>query len=116
MKKIQIQTTLCILSLLILFVGCKKDALTIESEKLYIQEIAVPATNPFAGPMSLSLKPGEIGDFSPGGDIMYRVTYNISGKNITFKVADLNRKYKFTIISEKELRAENGEILLLKED
>jgi len=100
---------------LISFSACKKDAIKIDTEKRYTQEKSVPATDLAGGAMTLVLKPDGMADFNPGGDIVYRGNYDISGKKITVKIPDLDMKYKFTIISEQELQGENGEKLTLSQ-
>lgn len=108
-----LKNALLMLFMLISLVACKKDAIKIDSEKRYVQQTDAPVTDLAGGPMSLTLKPGGVADLNPGGDIVYRGTYDISGKKITVKIPDLDTKFKFTIISEKELESESGEKLKL---
>lgn len=109
----QIKNVLLMLIMLISLSACKKDALKVDTEKRYVQKSNAPATDLAGGGMTLVLKPDGVADFVPGGDIAYRGTYDISGKKITVKIPDLDKKYRFTIISDQELEAEDGEKLNL---
>jgi len=101
------------LIMLISLSACKKDALKVDTEKRYVEKTSAPPTDLAGGAMNLVLKPGGVADLNPGGDIVYRGTYDISGKKITVKIPDLDMKYRFTIISDQELQAEDGEKLKL---
>lgn len=90
------------------FVACKKDALKVDTEKNYTEEKTTPVTDLAGGAMHLSLKPNGVADINPGGDIMWRGTYTISGKKIMVTIPDLDKKFKFTILSEQELESETG--------
>lgn len=92
--------------------ACKKDALTIDAEKIYVQSNAAKATDPmFSNALYLSLKPDGIAGINPGGDIIYQASYKIKGDKITVSVTDFNMKFKFIVISDSELHGENGEVL-----
>ena len=115
-KKLQLRKILLVFTvLLITFTACKKDALKIDIEKNYTEQKTTPATDLAGGAMHLSLKPDGIADINPGGDIVYRGTYNISGKKIPVKIPDMDMTYKFTVISELELESETGVRLKLQQ-
>lgn len=108
-KKLHSIKILCALFILLTgFAACKKDALKVDTEKNYTEEKTTPATDLAGGAMHLSLKPNGVADINPGGDIMWRGTYTISGKKITVTIPDLDKKFKFTILSETELESETG--------
>lgn len=107
----------CILLLMALCFGaCKKDALKVDTEKTYVQPRTSPATSLEDGGFWLTLKPGGKADILPGGDIVWRATYDISGTKITVKIAETDQKFKFTIISDDELRGPYGEVLKLTQN
>ena len=70
-------------------------------------------TDAMFGGMRLTLEPDGTASINPGGDIVFRATYNISGNKISVQVQQTNTKYKFTIISDEEISNENGVILKL---
>lgn len=98
----------------LLFSACQKDAIKIDTEKSFYQERTTPIKDPMLdGGFSLTLKPNGKAAINPGGDIVWSATYDISGKTITVKVFELDEKFKFTIISDEELRGPNGEVMKL---
>ena len=111
----QMKNVLLTLMMFISLNACKKDALKVDTEKRYVGETSAPPTDLAGGAMSLVLKPGGVADINPGGDIVYRGSYDISGKKITVKIPDLEMKFRFTIITDQELEAESGEKLRLKQ-
>lgn len=95
--------------------ACKKDQLTIEQEKEFIQVDWKRTSNDvFDNPFTLNLQPNGIADILPYGDIVWRGTYKISGSSL--KVVADNQTYKFEIISETEIKLkESGLLLRLRE-
>lgn len=115
MKNITYKLIICTLLLTICFTACKKDALKVNEEKRYIQTNAQPPSDPILGTaVHLTLKPNGRADILPGGDIMWAGDYDVSGRKLTVNVAELNTKFRFTIINKEELHGENGEILKLQ--
>lgn len=102
------------LFVLLSLTACKKDAITVDQEKVFVQSNASKPTDPILGTsMNLTLKPGGKANILPGGDIVYQATYKIKGDKIEVKAEMINQKFKFTVISESELHGEHGEILTL---
>ncbi len=100
-----------------LFIGinllnsCKKDQLNIDREKNYVQiEPKVQVSNPYFGGWYITLYPDGVADINPGGDIVYRGTYKISGSSLKVKT-DYN-SYKFKIISTTDIRFDEYNIVL----
>jgi hypothetical protein len=115
MNTFTIKLPCLLLSLVILLsTACKKDALEVKEEKRFMQTNA-HITDPMFGAVSLTLRPNEQALINPGGDIVWSATYKISGKDLTVKVPDIDSKFKFSIVSDKELHGSNGEILQLIE-
>lgn len=105
---------LLLLGIVILSItGCKKDALEIEKEMVFYENTP-DTTNPELVPgITLTLKPGGTAKFFLSTDITRAATYKINGKKLIVNVPDLDKKFRFTIVSETELRGEKGEILKL---
>lgn len=99
---------------IILLSACKKDKLTVNQEKRFLQEnFNFDPSFPFNAGWQLTLMPDGVADVIPGGDIIYRGTYKISGSLLTFKSDDVS--YKFDIINQKKIKEKSsGTILLLK--
>jgi hypothetical protein len=104
------------LFLLTITMGCKKDQLTINEEKVYAQERDPAVTyGPYDGGWSLTMRPDGVADVLPGGDIYYRGTYKIKGSKIEVKTEQNNETYNFEIISESEIKEKTyGAILKLR--
>lgn len=102
-----------ILTLSIFFCGCKKDQLTINEEKRFAEVGFKPdPSNPYDGGWGVTLKPDGVVDIAPGGDIIYRGTYKISGKNL--KISTDQMKFNFEILSDTEIKEKQyGTILRL---
>ena len=118
MKKPAICVTTILLSALICFASCKKDALVVKKEKNYQQINAGPETEYEISPsISLTLWPNGQASIRPGGDIYYKSTYKIKGKEITVEITSPNPPLTsyFTIISDTELHGRRGEVLMLRE-
>ena len=110
MKKIYL-----LLILIVSLNACKKDALIVDEEKSYFQINAPAQVDPIIGTaIDLTLKPDGTGDLLPTGDIVYQAKYKIRGDKIIVDVADLNKTFRFTIVSDTELHGEKGEILKLR--
>ena len=95
--------------------ACKKDALIVDEEKSYFQINAPAPVDPMLGtPIYLTLKPDGTGGFLLNGDIISEAKYKVRGNKIIVDVADLNKTFRFTIVSYTELHGEKGEILKLR--
>lgn len=90
--------------------SCKKDQLSVDQEKVFLQKDFKASTNPYDSGWQLTLKPGGVADILPGGDIWWRGTYKISGSLITIK-AD-NVTYKFEIVSKTEIKDKTYGVVL----
>jgi len=105
----------CLFAVVATLAACKKDALEVTKDSYYIQVNAGPQTDPLISTATtLMLRPGGIADIMPGGDIVWRGTYKISGKRLTVTVKELETKFRFTIISATELHGEGGSVLRLQ--
>ena len=62
----------------------------------------------------LTLKPDGTGGFLLNGDIISEAKYKVRGNKIIVDVADLNKTFRFSILSDTELHVEKGEILKLR--
>lgn len=91
--------------------GCKKDQLVVNEEKQYSQVDHV-SSNAYDGGWGLRLQPDGVADVIPGGDIIYRGTYKISGSKIKVKTEQNSGSYTFEIISETEIKEKESGILL----
>lgn len=98
--------------IMILMLGaCKKEKLIIDKEKEFVEVGYVRQSNNFYdNPYTLTLMTDGKADILPGGDIVSRGTYKISGKNLTVKVD--NHSFKFEIISETEIKIKDSETRL----
>lgn len=100
--------------LLAIFTTCsKKESLPLcEDETTYSQVNAPPSTDPIVQyGYRITLLDDDRVDILPGGDIVYRGTYSIKGNILEITVAQLDTKFKFTIISDNELHGEHGQIM-----
>lgn len=120
MRKYFIYVTTVLLFASIILVSCKKNAERLENGKRFIQKNAGP--KPGIGDESsqviiLTLYPRGEANLVPGGDVGFSSKYKIRGKEITVETLPPNEplKFRFTVVSEKELRGERGEILRLDE-
>lgn len=95
--------------------ACKKDALNVKQEKTFVQVGATGSNLGFGG-VILTLLPDGKADLMLGGDIVWRGTYSISGKNIKVVIDGETKLYRFTIVSENEIKYnETGAILRLSQ-
>ena len=108
MKK-YILTICCIIVLIIS--SCKK-ALDINVNQTFVEVGGKSAGSLGFSGIILTLMPDGKADFLNSGDIMERGTYEVSGKNLTVKIN--NKKYRFKVISNSELKYENDRILTLR--
>ncbi len=100
--------------MLLSFSACKKDKISVTTEKTYIQANHTPSGT-YDGGWQLTLTPEGIADIIPSGDIIYRGTYKVTGDKI--KVKSDGGNFEFKIITETALKeAKNGTILKLKTD
>ena len=110
MKKIYL-----LLILVVSLNACKKDALIVDEEKSYFQINAPAPVDPMLGTaIYLTSKPDGTGGFLLNGDIISQAKYKVRGNKIIVDVADLNKTFRFTIISDTELHGEKSEILKLQ--
>ena len=103
-----------LIAAIILFLSaCKKDKLSIDEEKRFSEVgFKFDPSFPYNGGWGLTLKPDGVAEIVPGGDIYYRGTYKISGKNLT--VTTDQTKFKFEILSETEIKdTQYGTVLRL---
>ncbi|MFA6277258.1 MAG: hypothetical protein WC622_10945 [Pedobacter sp.] len=99
-----------LISATLLLSSCKKDQLTVDQEKVFLQVDHGDSGFPYNSGWHLTLKPDGVADILPGGDIWWRGTYKISGSLITVK-AD-NVTYKFEIVSETEIKDKTYGVVL----
>lgn len=99
---------------LVVATGCKKDKITVDQEKRFVQvdPPKVPATDNVGGTMHLTLKPDGIADILPFGDIVYRGTYKIKGDKLKVEVTDLEDDFEFKILNETDIKLKNTETVL----
>lgn len=104
------------ISILTLAMGCKKDQLIVNKEKVYAEaRTETTSNNPYMGGWRLTLQPDGVADVLPSGDIVYRGTYKINGSTIKVKTEQNSGEYTFEIISETEIKEKQfGTVLRLK--
>jgi hypothetical protein len=95
--------------------GCKKDQIIVNEEKVYAEVNHVPG-NAYDGGWRVTLKPDGVAEVLPGGDVYYRATYKINGSKIKVKTEQNSGSYTFNIISEIEIKEkEYGTSLILRD-
>ena len=100
-----------VLVMMLILNACKKDQLTVDQEKKFVEVGYVRQSGNFSdNPYTLTLMTDDKADILPGGDIVSRGTYKINGKNLTVK-AD-NQTFKFDILSENEIKIKGSETIL----
>ena len=100
-----------VLVMMLILNACKKDQLTVDQEKKFVEVGYVRQSgNFYDNPYMLTLMTNDKADILPGGDIVSRGTYKINGKNLTVK-AD-NQTFKFDILSENEIKIKGSETIL----
>ena len=99
--------------LLTLTMACKKDQITVDEEKEYA-EVSTESENsfPYDGGWRLTMQTNGVADVLPGGDIVYRGTYKISGSTIKVKTEQNDDSYTFEIISKEEIKEKTSGIIL----
>jgi hypothetical protein len=102
-----------LLALFMSFSACKKDAISVKTDKFYYERVVVPPGG-WGGGMSLLLKPNGTARLIEGGDIASDGNYSIKGNELTLRTGNRSDPYLFTIISEQEIQAETGEKLILE--
>lgn len=118
-KIVFMRIVLSVLLLAFLVTGCKKK-LDVKEDKYFEQVNWVDPggeRDPIAGtgPMHLELRKNGQAFLYPGsGDIVWDGTYKISGDKLKVTITGMNQSYKFSILSNEELKAESGELLHLK--
>lgn len=99
------------LMLILSIAACKKDEIIVNQEKRFTEvDFQSNQSNPYNGGWALTLLPGGLADIAPGGDVIYRGTYKINGKNITVKTDQFT--FKFDIRSETEIKEKKYGIIL----
>lgn len=99
-----------VLVMMLILNACKKDQLTLDQEKEFVEVGYVRQSgNFYDNPYTLTLMTDDKADILPGGDIVSRGTYKINGKNLTVK-AD-NQTFKFDILSENEINIKGSETI-----
>nr|WP_068886919.1 hypothetical protein [Pedobacter panaciterrae] len=111
-QKIKITHLFAVFVLFISFSACKKDLISVKTEKSYREPQTVSEGEWYTG-MVLTLRPNRTATLILGGDAACEGRYDIKGAKLTFKMSTQKEKYSFTIISEQEIHGENGEKLLL---
>ncbi|MEJ7560777.1 MAG: hypothetical protein WKF66_20870 [Pedobacter sp.] len=101
-----------LLLLVICFQACKKDAISVRTEKAYYERVINPPGGWGGDGMGLRLKPNGSAILIEGGDMASEGRYRISGNKLTLRTTSRSEPYKFTIISEQEIHAETGEVLI----
>jgi len=113
LSKTLLLTNLLYLAILLLAVGCKKDRISVKQSKQYSEVGHVPM-DVYDGGWSLTLKPDGVADLNPGGDIVYRGTYKISGSKLKVVTEQNSGSFIFEIISDTQIReAKYGVVLEL---
>lgn len=103
------------LTLLTFTIGCKKDQLVVNEEKVY-SEVGAGSNPNSLGGWGLTLRPDGTADIVPGGDIAYRGTYKINGASINVKTEQNSGSYTFKIISNTEIKeSKYGTVLKLRQ-
>jgi hypothetical protein len=112
MKKISKGTLIGFLTLLVFsFSACKKDLISVKRQKDYYERVLIPPGG-WGGGMGLRLKPNGTAELIEGGDGVSEGNYRISGNKITFRTDSRSKPHYFTIISEQEIHAQTGEVLI----
>ena len=96
---------------IITITSCKKDKLEVKELREY-REVGHVPTNAYDGGWGLNLQPDGVADVNPGGDILYRGTYKITGSKINVKTPQNSGVYTFEIISESQIREKSTEAIL----
>jgi hypothetical protein len=89
--------------------ACKKDAISVKTEKAYFERVVLQPGDWYTG-MGLRLQPNGIATLIEGGDAASVGKYKIRGNKLTLNIVGI-KPFKFTIISEQEIHAETGEKL-----
>jgi hypothetical protein len=105
---------LILLFLSLTFSACKKDAISVESEKVYSENLPVVPGGWGSSSMSLTLRPNGTATLIEGGDMASEGKYKIRGHQIIFKTGSYSDDWKFTIVSEQEIHSPNGNKLMLR--
>ena len=92
------------------FNACKKDQLSVDGEKEF-KEVGHVAMDAYDGGWRVTLRPDGVADILPGGDIVYRGTYKISGDKLKIKTTD-GETFEFKILSETEIKEKEYGTLL----
>lgn len=95
-------------------VGCKKDKITVDEEKSFVQVDPPRTVNNTleGGSMHVTLKPDGVAEINPGGDILYRGTYKIKGDQLKIKVSDFKDDFEFKILSETDIKEKESGVVL----
>lgn len=96
------------------FSACEKDAISVKSEKRYSENLPAPQGGWGSLSMSLTLRPDGTATLIEEGDMASEGKYKIKGHQIIFKTGSYSDDWKFTIISEQEIRSPGGKKLTLR--
>ncbi len=97
----------------ITFSGCKKDLISVESERRYSENLPLPPGG-WGIAMSLTIRPNGTATLVEEGDMASEGKYKIRGDKLIFKSASQVNDWKFSIISENEIHAPKGQKLTLR--
>lgn len=104
-KATTVSKVIILLTVLLSFGACRKDAISVKNEKHYTERV----TNG----MSLLLKPNGSAELIEGGDMVSKGNYKIKGNKLTLRSSNQSSDFNFTIISEQEIQSETGNRLIL---
>jgi hypothetical protein len=93
--------------------ACKKDAISVKTEKAYYERVVLQPGDWYTG-MGLRLQPNGKATLIEGGDMASEGHYKIQGNKLTLRIEGFKPR-KFTIISEQEIHAETGEKLFFSD-
>ncbi|RZK24583.1 MAG: hypothetical protein EOO43_07400 [Flavobacterium sp.] len=95
------------------FSACKKDAISVKSEKVYSENLPALPGGWGSLSMSLTLRPDGTATLIEEGDMASEGKYKIKGQQLIFKTGSYPDDWKFTIISEQEIHSPSGKKLRL---
>lgn len=96
------------------FNACKKDAISVKSEKTYSENLPQVPGGWGSLSMSLTLRPNGTATLIEEGDMASDGKYKIKGDKLIYKSGSYVKDWEFTIISEQEIHSPNGNKLTLR--
>ena len=96
------------------FSSCEKDAISVESEKTYAENLPASPYGWGSAAMGLTLRPDGTATLIEEGDMASDGKYKIKGNQLILKTGSYPDDWKFTIISEQEIHSPNGKKLMLR--